>query len=143
MSYFEQRMAEIRAEQLKRFAEPPARVPPPKPHRPRKGYVSGHVYFLRCGDNVKIGFSVDVRERERTLRTGNAEHAFVCKVIPGDLGTERDFHTRFAAYRRNGEWFELRGELARYLERAIHPIDLPKAEKPEKPEPPPFEDFRL
>lgn len=34
-------------------------------------------------------------------------------------------HERFSEYHLRGEWFDLRGRLAKYLEMHIRPIDLP------------------
>src|SRR4051812_36106120 len=48
----------------------------PKPYEqpgPRKRVrydTEGWVYFLRCGDRVKIGFSTDPFNRAKTLKTG-------------------------------------------------------------------------
>lgn len=86
---------------------------------------TGHVYFLRSGNAVKIGFSTNLRERQRSIQTACSEPAFICRVIEGDMDTERAFHKRFAEYRLKGEWFDLRGAVARYLERHIWPIELP------------------
>ncbi|MGN6769773.1 MAG: GIY-YIG nuclease family protein [Rhizobiaceae bacterium] len=94
---------------------------------------AGYVYFLRAGDEVKIGFSTNLRQRLEKLRNGNAFPVFVCRYVEGTMATERQFHKRFAEYRLRGEWFDLRGSLARFLERHIYPVSLP--EMVEKPTP--------
>lgn len=96
--------------------------------------TQGHVYFLRSGNVVKIGFSTNLRERQKSLRTARPEPSFICKVVKGSPATERALHKRFAQYRLAGEWFDLRGDLARHLEQHIYPIDLPvRIEKPAPP----------
>ena len=95
----------------------------------------GYVYFLRAGNTVKIGFSTNLRSRLEKLRNGNSFPVFICKYVHGDRKTEAAFHKRFVEYRLRGEWFDLRGTLAKYLERHIRPIDLPEPiQQPERPE---------
>jgi hypothetical protein len=126
MTYFEERMAEIMDGHKRRAEEERARfvaaIPPPKKKPPeRKGYV----YFFRAGNTVKIGFTTNLRERSHSLRTSCPEHAFMAKFLKGGKSTERQFHERFAEYRLKGEWFDLRGRLAKYLEMHIKQIDFP------------------
>jgi len=99
--------------------------------RQRQGYV----YFLRAGNTVKIGFSRTPKQRLEKLRIDNAFPVFICKLVKGSVATERSFHRRFVEYRIRGEWFDLRGSLAKYLERHIYPItDLPDPASDPKPE---------
>ncbi len=79
-----------------------------------KGAV-GYVYFLRCGDTVKIGFSKSVPKRVKSLSAATPHETEIVKVIPGTTQTERYFHAHFSAYRQKGEWFRLEGELAAFL----------------------------
>lgn len=95
----------------------------------------GYVYFFRAGNTVKIGFSNSLQERNRSLQTACPEQAFIAHVVKGSMTTERQFHRRFSEYRVKGEWFELRGRLAKYLERHIYPIELPEPLVAIKPEP--------
>jgi hypothetical protein len=94
----------------------------------------GYVYFLRAGNTVKIGFSINLRQRQEKLRNGNSFPVFICKYVKGDRSAERSFHKRFAEYRLRGEWFDLRGSLAKYLERHFRPVDLPGLMNDPKPE---------
>lgn len=94
----------------------------------------GHVYFLRGGNTVKIGFSKNVSRRLEKLRNGNPESVFICKVVEGPISKEKAYHKRFAEYRVRGEWFELRGRLAKYLERDVFPISLPKSVAESRPD---------
>lgn len=87
--------------------------------------AQGYVYFLRADNTAKIGFSTNLRQRLEKLRNGNSFPVFICKIVKGDRRTERTFHKRFAEYRTRGEWFELRGSLAKFLEMHIKPVDLP------------------
>jgi hypothetical protein len=132
-SYFEHRIAEIRAADVPRrepYAQPAQQIAPPKKQPARKGYV----YFFRAGNTVKIGFTTNPRERASKLQTTCPDKAFMAKFVKGTPRTEKAFHDKFAEYRIRGEWFDLRGRLARYIERHFRPVDFPEVIQPE-PEP--------
>lgn len=75
----------------------------------------GVVYFVRDGDFVKIGYSVDVLARIKTLQTSTTRELRLIHYVPGRQSDEAAFHRRFKEYRRQGEWFVLAGELAEFL----------------------------
>lgn len=139
-TYFEQRLAEIKAGVVARrmaYSPPPAE---PKYAKPKKIARKGYVYFFRAGNAVKIGFTNNPAERSSKLQTACSERAFMVKFVKGTTRTEREFHQRFAEYRLNGEWFDLRGWLAKYLEMHFRPADIPA---PVQPEPEPEIEFRF
>jgi Meiotically up-regulated gene 113 len=72
----------------------------------------GHVYLLRSGRFYKIGFSVHAGARERQLAIQLPEPVSTVHVIVTDdpQGIEAYWHRRFAAKRKNGEWFDLTRE---------------------------------
>lgn len=78
--------------------------------------VPNHVYFIRCGDFVKIGVASCVATRLRTIKAMNPRPVEVVHVVVGKQPVEREFHLRFAAYRHLDEWFRIEGELADFLE---------------------------
>lgn len=101
------------------------------PHYERRGAV----YFVKAGNEAKIGFTTNPRGRLHSIQTGCAHPAKMVKVVPGTPAKEREFHRRFAEYRLTGEWFDLRGRLAKYLECDNKPVEFPpRIVKPE-PEP--------
>jgi len=61
----------------------------------------GHVYFIRFGDRIKIGFTTSV-----TTRMKNVPHDEILALVPGTLSTERMYHKQFDAIRITGEWFD-------------------------------------
>jgi hypothetical protein len=122
--YVKRRWAEIAAEQAaNRAVLPPVVMEIEKP-----APDIGHVYFFRAGERVKIGFSSNLPSRVKALQTGSPERGFVCRLVAGGRKVERRFHARFAAYRLQGEWFEVRGRLAKFLEMHVEPADLPARE---------------
>lgn len=62
----------------------------------------GHIYYIRVGDLIKIGFTT--RLEQRLLQyPPNAE---LLADHPGTRATEQDMHGRFEQYRSRGrEWF--------------------------------------
>lgn len=76
-----------------------------------------YIYFIgtTCGALVKIGFSDDVPKRFRTLQASCPSLLFILGVVPGGRDVEREFHRRFAIYRRHGEWFDCRDGLAEFV----------------------------
>lgn len=72
------------------------------------------LYFMRKGEDgpIKIGVSIDHEKRAKGLSTGSDEPIAVLLVIEqDDEVNERALHQRFAAHRKNGEWFEPCAEL--------------------------------
>ncbi len=77
----------------------------PSPGAPNVGFV----YLMKSGKFYKIGRSNSVGRREYDLGLQLPEPLTSVHVIPTDdpPGIEAYWHNRFAAKRKNGEWFEL------------------------------------
>lgn len=84
----------------------PVMVPKRRPSR---------VYFIRDGQRVKIGHSMDPRARMRALRTHRDLELLI--TIPGGPKREAELHRKFAAFKIKGtkEWFRLMPEITRYI----------------------------
>lgn len=76
----------------------------------------GHVYFIRCGNRVKIGFAKDVGRRLRTLQVGSPEPLDLLGTLKGTPDHERLIHWRFRRWREEGEWFRMEGAVSEYVQ---------------------------
>ena len=77
-------------------------------------FVSG-VYFVRCGDLVKIGTSNDVYQRMSSIRTMTPLPLELLAIGAGSRAEEADLHARFAHLRQHGEWFTAAPELLAFI----------------------------
>lgn len=80
--------------------------------------MSGYVYFIRCQDRVKIGFSKDPHRR---LTKINADAPYPCDLIgaaDASVYAEKGIHEQFAAARIHGEWFSLTPEILQFAKSA-------------------------
>lgn len=74
-----------------------------------------HVYIVRQGDYVKIGWSAKWRNRVSILQTANPHPIEVLAVYRGGPKYEKTLHEKFAAYRMRAEWFSYCDEIATYI----------------------------
>jgi hypothetical protein len=70
----------------------------------RESQTSTYIVRHPLTGMIKIGRTVDVPGRIKSLQTGAGAILATLAVINGDL--EQSLHKRFASLRRHGEWFE-------------------------------------
>jgi hypothetical protein len=84
----------------------------------------GLVYFLRCGEFCKIGFSDQPEARKRELEVGNPNEVVLIGCWGGTMQDERRVHRYFASSHHRGEWFHWCPDIERVakagLPRLIH-----------------------
>jgi len=90
-------------------------------HRRNRSLCRG-VYFVKWRDYIKIGCSIDIRARVKSLRVsipeGDMEPLGWIVYQTGDLEQhEAKVHDAMAAFRVRGEWFRDCPELRRFIER--------------------------
>jgi hypothetical protein len=78
------------------------------------------VYYLRYADRVKIGTTMNPRQR-----FGRIWHDELLAFERGGRGLEQRRHAQFATNRLGGEWFRRSPELAEHLEIVTAGIDDP------------------
>lgn len=76
-----------------------------------------NVYFIGCGDYIKIGMTMGpVQKRMKALSTAHHQELTLLAVIEGAEGTlEYELHNRFADLRGRGEWFKAEAELLAFI----------------------------
>lgn len=72
--------------------------------------ANGVVYYIRFGDRVKIGTTVNLPQRLTSI-----PYDEVMATEPGGPRVERQRHKQFARCRLTGEWFGLSPELRRHI----------------------------
>lgn len=82
---------------------------------PRDG---GYVYFMRCRELVKIGYSVQPSIRLAQLQETNPFEITLLGCLPASKQAERALHAEFADIKhdRLAEWFCLSAELLAVIE---------------------------
>ncbi|MGY3393474.1 hypothetical protein ACVWW6_006065 [Bradyrhizobium sp. USDA 3311] len=76
----------------------------------------GSIYVIKAGENVKIGFSKDVQQRQRQLQTFFPFQLELLLSMPGSALTERQLHRRFKCSRVTGEWFRLTPDIEAFVQ---------------------------
>lgn len=86
------------------------------------------VYFILCGEYVKIGVAVDVERRLRHLQMSNPHPLELIATMDGERDLERQLHCRFVRYHARGEWYRYGPRLQAYV--AKHATLLPARPRP-------------
>lgn len=79
-------------------------------------YDGASVYFVRSGDLVKIGHSLNVTKRLSALQIGSPVPLELWHVVKGQRSLEKELHERFSADRAHGEWFRVSPAITEYVE---------------------------
>jgi Meiotically up-regulated gene 113 len=90
--------------------------------------ANGCVYFIRCGDFIKIGYSLSPERRLSHIMTVNPHEIELLGYRYGTRDDEALYHERFAPHRHRGEWFNAAPEIETYARTLMQ--SLPK--KPPK-----------
>jgi len=83
-----------------------------------------HVYFIKAGLRVKIGFSNHPDMRLKAIRAGHCKaprgldtsKAKLLAIEPGGRDREAELHQQFAHLREAGEWFRRSPDLLSYID---------------------------
>lgn len=83
--------------------------------------MAERVYFIECGDAIKIGRSRDVSCRAQSLGTGASRELRVLGTVPGGAAVEASFHRAWHSIHIHGEWFKKCPDLLSYIRRCTSP----------------------
>lgn len=78
--------------------------------------TSQFVYAIVGCDAVKIGHAVAPEFRLKLFQAGSPIKLDLVGYVEGGQAHERELHARFSEYRLHGEWFQLCGEVADWVE---------------------------
>ena len=67
------------------------------------------LYFIRCGEYIKIGTSDNVPRRLRDLQVANPQKLELLCTLEGQGHLEQEFHRLFDYQKVRGEWFDFSG----------------------------------
>lgn len=81
--------------------------------------AKGFVYFLRSGEQIKIGFSSGPFSRLQQLKTGVANGINAMGAIEGDMADERQLHNEFRDLHIHGEWFHAKWRLRLFIANCV------------------------
>jgi len=65
----------------------------------------GIIYFIECGEFIKIGFTYSLDLRIRTIRSSNPFDLRVLHKMRGTIAREAEILAKFSHLRHHGEWF--------------------------------------
>ncbi len=85
--------------------------------------MSGFVYFLRCGNFVKVGFSATPNVRIGQLKTASPHDLDVVAVLPGTRDQEAAVHSILASVHHRREWFRDGSEVEAVLREGLPHVD--------------------
>jgi hypothetical protein len=101
--------------------------------RTSRSYAPGEevCYFIgpKQGTHIKIGKSVDVRKRLRTLQLSSPTRLSILALTCGGGAVEAEYHRRFADDRAWGEWFFRSKAIEREIRRLLKPISEAEIER--------------
>ncbi len=103
--------------------------------------MTGFIYFIRCGDFVKVGYSVNPKRRHQQLAASTPHNLVLVATYPGTQFIETKLHRYLAAYRYRKdrrEWFVWCEAIETITKTGIPPPEIlspPKGRKPRKPHP--------
>jgi hypothetical protein len=95
--------------------------------------MSGFIYFIQCGERVKIGWSRDPKRRLVKIQSDNGAPCILLGSVPGTLDQEAEAHDLLRPWRISGEWFD--GSAAPVREACrffggLNAPDTPRARRP-------------
>lgn len=95
--------------------------------------MSGFIYFIQCGERVKIGWSRDPRRRLVKIQSDNGTPCVLLGAVPGTLDQEAEAHDLLRPWRVSGEWFDGNAAPVREVCRFFGGLNPPAARSARRP----------
>lgn len=76
----------------------------------------GLVYFIRCGDAIKIGYTFNMARRMMDLQMCNPQALELLVAFAGGHEEEHFLHDKFADLHIRGEWFQYHQTILEYID---------------------------
>ncbi len=80
------------------------------------------VYFIQCGEFIKIGFTVEPAKRIAAIQTSSPHEIKLLGTMKGGPETEKAMHAQFKHLRHRGEWFRVDEELTTEIRRLTRKV---------------------
>ena len=77
------------------------------------------IYFIRCLDSVKIGYSKHPIVRLHALQTANPNKLEMIGYFAGNKFHEQKIHQDLEKYRQSGEWFSYCEDVQKYIQKEL------------------------
>jgi hypothetical protein len=81
--------------------------------------MTGYVYFIRCGEYVKIGYSREPEARRRELEVGNPGTFVIEAMHEGTINDEHKLHRYFQSHHHKLEWFHWCPDIERVARKGL------------------------
>lgn len=87
--------------------------------KPTDEITKGFIYFIQgeCGGPIKIGYTIDLAQRLKSLQTGYPDRLELLFAFPGNPEDEKKMHDYFKDFRLQGEWFRSTPEVLDKIQR--------------------------
>jgi Meiotically up-regulated gene 113 len=94
------------------------------------------IYFIKCGEFVKIGRSSNPQIRLTDMQIETPYDLELVGLLDGNGSEEKRLHSAFSQFRKRGEWFHLTKQITKFIkEHCTAPESEPLIETDEEPEP--------
>lgn len=81
--------------------------------------VRGVIYFIRCGDFVKIGYAKNPKQRLAALQVGNPHDLELIGTLPLAPGRELMLHHLLQDHHHRGEWFRWNETVQKMIDASV------------------------
>jgi hypothetical protein len=78
--------------------------------------MTTNIYFLHCGDFVKIGRGANPEQRKREMQVGNPFEIEIMGSFEASEAEERRLHDAFKQFHHRAEWFFLSATIREFIE---------------------------